>query len=275
VRRTDASFDAAGSALLAAAVALLLLGPSLLGPTLDPWPAVPVALAGAVAMAAFVRRQRASGAPFLPPAVARDAGFRTLNAAACLVHLAGFSIALVVPYYLLRGGGWTAMGSGAVLGAWALGALAGSAAAARAIGALGARRASAWAAALSALGLAGVAAWPDVPHAGAMVATLAVQGAGLGLFQVAYADAVVAALPLASRGVAGSLTMVTRTVGIVLGATLWLSIVQAFESAAAATGGEPRAALTSAFAVVYGLAAVAAGVGAGLIVSRRTPPASG
>jgi MFS family permease len=268
VRRTDTTFDASGSALLAAAVALLLLAPALLGPALEPWPAVPVALAGAVAMAVFVRRQRASTAPFLPAAVARDAGFRSLNAAACLVHLAGFSVALVVPYYLLRGGGGSPIGSGMVLGVWALGALAGSAIAARAVGALGARRAAAWAAALSAAGLAAIAAWPDVPHAGAMAASLAVQGTGLGLFQVAYTDAVVAALPIASRGVAGSLTMVTRTVGIVLGATLWLSIVQVFERAAGgpgASGGEARAALMAAVAVVYATAAAAAAAGAAWI----------
>jgi hypothetical protein len=49
----------------------------------------------------------------------------------------------------------------------------------------------------------------------AIVASLALHGLGLGLFQVAYTDSVVSALPLDARGVAGSLTMVTRTVGVV------------------------------------------------------------
>ena len=38
-----------------------------------------------------------------------------------------------------------------------------------------------------------------------MVLTLALQGIGLGLFQVAYMEIVMAASPLAHRGVAGSL----------------------------------------------------------------------
>ena len=37
------------------------------------------------------------------------------------------------------------------------------------------------------------------------IAGLAVQGAGLGLFQLAYSDIVTAALPLRDRGVAGSI----------------------------------------------------------------------
>jgi hypothetical protein len=47
---------------------------------------------------------------------------------------------------------------------------------------------------------------------------LLLQGAGLGLFQVAYADIVIAAMPIKDRGIAGSLAMVTRTIGIVVGA---------------------------------------------------------
>jgi hypothetical protein len=125
--------------------------------------------------------------------------------------------------------------------------------------ALGARRAAFAAAVLAAVGLAGIASWPAVPHAGAMTAWLLLQGAALGLFQVAYQDDVVAALPASSRGVAGSLTMVTRTVGIVLGATVWMGILQAGESAALAAGTAPRGALVDAFGTVMRTAAIAIG----------------
>ena len=53
-----------------------------------------------------------------------------------------------------------------------------------------------------------------------------VQGLGVGVFQVAYADQVVAAMPKHMRGVAGSLIMVTRTAGVVLGALVWPEVLE-------------------------------------------------
>jgi len=51
-----------------------------------------------------------------------------------------------------------------------------------------------------------------------------VQGVGLGLFQLAYSDIVTAALPLADRGVAGSLVLLTRTLGTVTAASVVLLV---------------------------------------------------
>jgi hypothetical protein len=90
-----------------------------------------------------------------------------------------------------------------------------------------------------------------------MTGWLLLQGAGPGLFQVAYSDLVVAALPVSARGVAGSLTMVTRTVGIVLGATVWMGVLQGFESAAIARGTAADAAMVTAYRAVTAAAAVA------------------
>jgi hypothetical protein len=73
---------------------------------------------------------------------------------------------------------------------------------------------------------------------GAIVASLLLHGAGLGLFQVAYMDAIVAALPSHARGVAGSLTMVTRTIGVIAAATVLTAAVQWLEGA---LPGEPQA----------------------------------
>jgi MFS family permease len=268
VRRTGGGFDAAGSLLLAAAVALLLLGTALVGPGLAPWPALACALGGTATAALFVRRQRDSAAPFLPAALARDTGFRLLNAAACLVQFASFAAPLTVPYYLLRGGGWTPMASGLLLAVWAAGMLAGSSAAGRAVPALGARRTMALGAAMAALGLLGMALWPERPHAPLMAACLLLQGAGLGVFQVAHADAVVAALPASSRGVAGSLGMVARTVGVVVGATVWLGLLQAAATHAGG-GGDTRAALMAGLATVYAGATLAAVVATALAWRAR------
>jgi MFS family permease len=220
-RRDDGAFDVAGSALLAASVALLLLGPALLDPDARPWPAVATTLAGCAATVAFVRRQRRLAAPIVPREAARDGGFVAINVAACAVQLASFAAPLLVPYYLLRGGGWSPVATGALLSTWAAGTLAASWGAPRTIAALGAPRAAVLGAAIAAAGLAAISGWGTAPHAPTMIACLVLQGAGLGLFQVAHADAVVAALPPSSRGVAGSIAMVARTVGVVIGATGW------------------------------------------------------
>jgi MFS family permease len=209
----------------------------------------------------------------MPAAVARDPGFRRINAAACLVQLASFAAPLTVPYYLLRGGGWTPMASGLLLAVWAAGMLAGSGAAGRLVPALGTRRAATLGALLAAAGLVGIAQWPERPHAPLMAACLLLQGAGLGLFQVAHADAVVAALPPSSRGVAGSLSMVARTVGVVVGATLWLGLLQAAATRAASTGDAPRAALMTGLTWVFWGATLASLLAAGLAWQARPAPA--
>src|SRR5207248_878553 len=65
------------------------------------------------------------------------------------------------------------------------------------------------------LGLFLIGEWqPDTPPQ-FMLFALALQGLGMGLFQVAYMEIVMAASPLAYRGVAGSLSMLTRTIGVV------------------------------------------------------------
>lgn len=273
-RRADEAFDARGAMLLATAVALLLLAPSLLGMDLPGGStalAVAVTLAGAVVTLAFVRHQRGVAAPFLPPRVARDRGFALALVGACALQLACFAVPLTTPYFLLRGAGWSALDTGTVLSVWAVGTLAGSLAAARVVPALGASRSASAGAVLCAVGLAGLAAFVAgtlEPATSTLAVWLLIQGAGLGLFQVGYGDAVVATLPVSSRGVAGSLVNVTRTVGIVLGATAWMAVLQGFEASALATGSDARAAMGDAYRVMTGWAAVTA-AGCAVIAARR------
>lgn len=272
VVRTDARFDLGGSATLALAFGLVLLVPTLVGTVLlapgattrttaesgaSLVPAIVAALAAAGAIAAFVRRQRASATPLLPREVAREARFALVNVGACVVQFACFAVPLTTPYFLMLGGGWPAWDTGLMLSVWAVGMLAGSWLAPRAVAALGTRRAALAGAAVVVLGLAGIASWSAVPHPATMIGWLLLQGAGLGLFQVAYSDLVVAALPVSARGVAGSLTMVTRTVGIVLGATVWMGVLQGFESAALARGTAADAAMVGAYRAVTAAAALA------------------
>ena len=156
-------------------------------------------------------------------------GFARVNLASMLLQFCSFALVLVMPFYLARQGDWHPGAIGLMLGSWAAGSMVGSALAARWVRARGLASATQWGVALGALGLLGLLLWPAQPTAAAvpwLVATLAVQGLGVGVFQVAYADWVVAALPAHQRGVAGSLTMVTRTGGVVLGALIWAEVLQ-------------------------------------------------
>jgi MFS family permease len=260
VQGRPAPFDLAGSALLSAAVALMLLLPALLRPDKAGLLAVPVALGSAFLMTLFVRRQGRSASPFLPHSVVRDGDFILANLSSTVVQFTCFAIPLTVPYYLTRIAGWGPVATGGLLAIWALGSMAGSAYASRAVRRRGARPTVLHAGLLVIAGLAAISVWSNTPHYPFMVACLLVQGVGIGLFQVAYTDLVVAALPTSARGVAGSLTMVTRTVGIVIGASAWMWMMQALETKGLGGGSAAHEAFIAAFETVFRTAAVVAGL---------------
>ena len=255
-------FDTGGSAMLAASMALLLLSPALLGTRaegLPDWAPWPIALAGVVSMTAFIRRQRRTDRPFMPREVTRNTDFWLINLAAVVVQFASFAVPLITPYFLVRVAGWETPAVGALMAVWAIGSLAGSSGASGVINRLGAPR-SAFIAMLGIIaGLGAIACWQSSPSIALMAVSLLVHGAGLGLFQVAYTDIVIAALPINARGVAGSLTMVTRTIGLVIGASLWIALLQSIQTSAQAGAATPAAAFMSAFATVFVAAAVSAG----------------
>ena len=94
-----------------------------------------------------------------------------------------------------------------------------------------------------------------------MMAVAAVlQGLGLGLYQVAYLDIATATLPAADRGVAGSLVMMTRTLGIVIGATVLTLVFQRFSADAASGGADATAAFVSGFDSAFRFAAALSAV---------------
>ena len=108
-----------------------------------------------------------------------------------------------------------------------------------------------------------------------MVLSLAVQGCGLACFQVAYMELVMEATPPAHRGVAGSLGMLTRTIGTVTGASLLTLGFQTIQSLAL-TGGEAAPdAILSAYHAIFRVAGIVAALTGGIVawsaVAGRTP----
>jgi len=245
------AFDMVGALLLALWTAALVLALALPG-TASLW----LALVAAVAFFAFVGRASRMPEPILRPALFRDAHFTTLNLLNIAVNLAAFAILLLGPYYFVRVSGLGALGVGLLLGIWAGGTLVGAGFAERLGRRFGLQRVGFVGIALSIVGLGFAGFWDARTSLAFAGFALLVQGCGVGLFQVACADGIVAALPREDRGVAGSLTMLTRMLGIVGGATLFAALFANAEAAALAAGGSAQDAFLDGFRFAFRCAAL-------------------
>jgi len=104
-----------------------------------------------------------------------------------------------------------------------------------------------------------------------ILAGLALQGFGVGLFQVAYMDVVIATIPRQHRGVAGSVAMLTRTLGIVSGATLLTLVFHGIETSALSDGHSAADAFLDAFRTTFRLAGLCSALtGVAMALAART-----
>lgn len=251
------SFDAAGAVLLVLAIGTLLLALNQLQHLRQslPW-LVLFGMATLIACTGFVARERRAAQPIIDLRFFRDADFALLNLAHTLLNLAGFAVMLLVPFYLDRLGGLSLPAAGCVLAASPLGLMLAAPLAGRLAGQIHPWRlaligAAAMAAGQGLIGITGVQ--PLIPL---LTGAMSLQGFGLGLFQVAYFDIATATIPRQDRGVAGSLVMMTRTVGIVLGATVLMLTFQGLRASAAGHGANEADAFLAAFQGTFRFAAV-------------------
>lgn len=258
--RAGRRFDAAGAALLAAWSGCLMLALTLRGPL-----GAGLGVAGAALCALFLAREARAAEPMIPLGRFRDAAFAVPNLASVVVHFAGFGIFLLGPYFFVRITGLSAQGAGLLLALGPAAAALGAALAGRLVAGAGARRVALAGAVLDLAGVALTATWDAQTGVAAIAATLALQGTGIGLFQVAYADIVIGALPPEDRGVAGSLSNLTRTFGVVSCAALMSALFAGAERGALARGAAPAAAFVEGFGFAFG--AAAAGLAALLAAS--------
>jgi MFS family permease len=115
------------------------------------------------------------------------------------------------------------------------------------------------------VGLFSVGNWqPDTPPL-LMILSLAVQGGGTACFQVAYMELVMAAVPPSHRGVAGSLGMLTRTIGTVTGASVLTLAFQTLQSLALADGAAAPEAFLSAYHATFRLVGIVAALTGGIV----------
>jgi MFS family permease len=251
-------FDAIGAALLVLSISALLL-------TLNRLRAPEVAAAfGAVTllgMWGFVRQERRVRQPIIDLRLFGIAGFPGVNLGHALMNLAGFAIMLLMPFYLDRVAGLPVLSLGLVLATSPVGMMLAAPIAGRLAGRLDPRRLTVAGAVCAAVGLGLIALLAGRVGIGVLGLAMLVQGFGQGLFQVAYFEIVTATIPRQDRGVAGSLGMLTRTGGVVLGATVLMLAFQSLRGVAAGEqGGSDAAAflfgLRGAFALAAGLSAL-------------------
>jgi MFS family permease len=217
----------------------------------------------------FVRRERRFPQPIINIRLFRNRGFAAANVSNALMNLAGFAVLLLLPFQLARVPGLSFELAGALLAASPTALMLAAPLAGHVAARLQPRRLMLVGSALASAGLLGVGRLAEEP--GLLALAAVVQGAGQGLFQVAYLDLVTGTIPLRERGVAGALAMLTRTLGLVCGATVLMLVFQVANASAARHGlATPAAFMVGFRAALFGGAAIAAVVTvvvAGLITS--------
>ena len=184
-------------------------------------------LLSALAFAVFIFRESRAARPIIAVELLRQRGFGLLNLVSVLANLAAFSVWLLVPYFLARVPGYSLTESGVILATAAAGAALAAPFGGRVTGRhISAQRLAIAGAAAIGAGLLLLGAWTEQTLTIVRIVGLAMQGVGLGLFQLAYSDIVTAALPLKDRGVAGSLVLLTRTLGTVTAASVVLMVFE-------------------------------------------------
>jgi MFS family permease len=245
-----------GPVLLAAAIACLLLAPSLFGADGSIGISLAFLIVGAALLLAFVHQQRASTSPYFARLRTSRCDFVLHNVANVLLHFTAFAVPLIVPYFLARAAGYGPLGIGLSLSLSPIGMLLGSSAASMVIHRLGLRQSALAAILCLGVGTFALSLGAQTTLLAPVLAALLVNGVGIGLLQVTYTDVIVATLPREARGVAGGLTMLTRTIGVVLAASVLTAAFAYLETPGADTSTDPRTAYSAAFVVLFAAVAV-------------------
>ncbi len=234
------SFDIAGAALLVVGLSTFLLAINQARHAGAGEPLVPLllAIAAVACFAGFVWQQKRSREPILHPRFFRNTVFTVVNVTNVMVNMVGFAVMFLVPFYLDRMTDLSIVLAGGVLAMSPAGMVLAGPAGGWLLDRIAAPRLALIGAVLVGLGLLAVGQWDAMTSIMVMVLGLATVGVGFGLFQVAYMEIVAAILPLRERGVAGSLAMVTRTIGVVSGATGLALAFAGFTPSGAATTGD-------------------------------------
>ena len=249
--RDTGRFDLTASFLLAVASGLLLFTVSQASSAMDqPLHVLAMCAVTLAAIAAFLLHARRSMHPLLDPDAFTDPAFVWINIANIVVNVAAFSTMLFVPYFLIQVSGLPVWSGGVIMAIGPVGMMIGSQVGGWLIHYFGGRGLALAGAVGVALGLYGISFWDAGTSWSALAGGLFVSGFGLGVFQVACLDTAAARLPRSNRGVAGSLALVMRTVGVVIAASL-LTLVFTEWQEIAADGAPGQDAFIFAFQSIF------------------------
>jgi EmrB/QacA subfamily drug resistance transporter len=260
--------DVVGAILLALGIStLLLMFNQLQHLERQALPAIGLLGIAGAALFGFVGWERQVGQPIVKLEFFRSVGFGVVNLASVLVYLTSFSVLLFGPYYLVRFAGLSVPIAGGVLAVSFVGNIIASPLAGLIVERVSADRIAVLGGFLGGAGLALIGCWhPDTAGQPiAIFAALFVQGFGVGLFQVAYMDIVMRTLPRQHRGVAGSIAMLSRSLGVVTGATLLTLLFHATEALSTANGRISAESFLAGFRATFWTAGAVAAL-AGLLV---------
>jgi EmrB/QacA subfamily drug resistance transporter len=240
-------------------------------------PALGLFAGACVCLAFFVWHEVRCPEPIITLSLFRQPAFTIANLTHILAQIAGFTIFLLVPYYLLNYYHVTATLGGLLLAMAPLGTVLASPVGGALLSRFAAHRLSLYGLLLMAGGLGGISLWRTESSVLLIASTLWLHGVGAGLFQVANMDFVMGVIPRFQQGVAGSLTVLTRTIGVVSCATagsVSLALLQAhylreLSAAGIPATDAPAQAFIWAFQWVFLGAAAIACLAAGLLWSSR------
>jgi EmrB/QacA subfamily drug resistance transporter len=244
-------FDGLGALLLVLSITAMLLALNQLQGRDQTLATIALFAVSILLGAAFAWHEGRIAHPILDIKYFRDVDFSLLNVAHTLLGFAGFAIFLLAPFYLDAVARLSAPVAGLVLAAGPLGMVLSAPAAARLSRAIHSRRMALIGAVLSAAGLFTISLLAAQLSLSLFVIACFAQGFGMGLFQVAYFDIATATLPKENRGVAGSLVLMTRTLGIIMSASL-LSL--AFRALSEGTASSGNSALLAGFSGAFTIA---------------------
>ncbi|MGB7183980.1 MAG: MFS transporter [Burkholderiaceae bacterium] len=226
--------DIAGAAWMVAALSALVLFLVLFRQSTWGWWSPTMALFICLAsLIRFWQTELRAPDPIVDVSLFRHPTFRHLQIAAVFTNLAAFSIFLIAPYLFVQWPGFSVIDAGLLLALYPFGMLlAGFVSSVSSFSSLSSRLANRLTAhqliiagmLLLATGLALCAGFSLTWTLPGMGFAMVLCGLGHGCFQVGHLDATLSAMPVADRGVAGSIVAVGRLLGIVLAANglLWL-----------------------------------------------------
>jgi len=239
--RADGRFDLPGAMCLAAGLGTLLIAISRL--RYGALALTEILVLGSVLAAAAVLllvRRREGGDAVVQFSMFRNLDLSLVTLTGIAVNLVGFAVMLFVPYFLSRMTALPVTMGGLVLAISPLGMMLAGQAGPRIAERFGAKPTAFAGVVLVAAGTGGVGLWAPNEAIAVMAATSLVHGLGLGLYQVAQLDVSVASLPRANRGVAGSLVMLSRTLGVIIAASLLTALFVALEGGGNSAGNDAR-----------------------------------